>query len=37
MTKEAGEPMLDGLNVARIDDNRQVALIVGFFEQIARS
>lgn len=27
--------MLDGLNVAHIGDNGQVALIVGFFEEIA--
>jgi hypothetical protein len=37
MTKESGEPMLGGLDVARIDDNGQVALIVGFFEEMGGS
>ena len=37
MTKDSGEPMIDGFDVAQIDDNGQVALIVGFFEQVEGS
>lgn len=37
MTQPSGEPMVDGLNIARIDDSGQVALIVGFFEQVHAS
>jgi len=33
MTKESGELMVGGREVARIDDNGEVALIVGFCDE----
>ncbi len=36
MTKESGEPLVDGVSVARLGDHGQIVLLIGFFEPIGR-